>query len=84
MSASKVWSPALHGWMSQYKNALVSKFSLYFYEVLCRQGSLSEVKSLTAKTSVDFYAKYSSALLSYLVVFVINADRNGKLRNIVI
>jgi len=53
----KVWSPVLHGWMSRYKNALVSKFSLYFFEVLCRQGSLSDVKVLTAKTSVDFYAK---------------------------
>jgi len=59
----KVWSPALHGWMSRYKNALVSKFSLYFYEVLCRQGSVSEVKALMAKTSVDFYAKLIISLV---------------------
>jgi len=56
VSTPKVWLPALHGWMGRYKSALVSKFSLYFYEVLCRQDK-SEVKALMAKTSVDFYTK---------------------------
>ncbi|XP_041360889.1 KICSTOR complex protein C12orf66 homolog isoform X2 [Gigantopelta aegis] len=49
--------PALYLWLLKFKGLLVSKFSLYFYDVLSKQSSSVEMKTLTAKASEDFVAK---------------------------
>jgi len=58
VSSSKSLSlPALYQWHTKYKRLLVSKFSLYFYDVLSRQAPRSEMKHLVSKASVDFFGK---------------------------
>ncbi|XP_061407857.1 KICSTOR subunit 2 isoform X2 [Lethenteron reissneri] len=52
-------TPHLHQWMVKYKTFLLAKFSFYFHEALSRQAG-GEMKSLTAKTSPDFFGKVSS------------------------
>ncbi|ESO06705.1 hypothetical protein HELRODRAFT_184949 [Helobdella robusta] len=56
---SNVQKPAsseLFDWLNRFKNLLLSKFTLYFFEVLSQQsGSPSEVKTFLAKTFFDFY-----------------------------
>ena len=42
----------------------VSQFSLYFHDVLSKQTSQSEMKNLLAKTSPDYYQKYTQNSLS--------------------
>lgn len=57
MSPRHATTPALYEWLKSYKAALVSKFTLYFHEVLSKQTVPSEMKILTAKTYVDYYQK---------------------------
>ncbi|KAL5013323.1 hypothetical protein ScPMuIL_007593 [Solemya velum] len=49
--------PALYQWLLKYKSLLVSKFSLYFYEILSKQTVPNEMKNLITKTSEDFVSK---------------------------
>ncbi|CAH1772805.1 unnamed protein product [Owenia fusiformis] len=54
-------NPALYQWLSKYKATLVSKFSLYFHDVLNKQpgkqSAAMDMKTITAKASIDFYGK---------------------------
>lgn len=49
--------PALYQWLSKFKNLLLSKFSIYFYDILQRQASPPEMKSLISKTPDDFVTR---------------------------
>lgn len=49
--------PALYQWLLRYKSLLVAKFSLYFYDVLSKQTTPVEMKSLSAKNVEDYSAK---------------------------
>lgn len=49
--------PQLYFWLLKYKAQLVSKFSLYFYDVLSKQSTPTEMKSLLSRTSDDFVTK---------------------------
>ncbi|OWF49740.1 UPF0536 protein C12orf66 homolog [Mizuhopecten yessoensis] len=49
--------PALYNWIFKYKQVLLSKFSLYFYELLSKQVHHSEMKTVTAKLTEDFINK---------------------------
>ncbi|XP_014664498.1 PREDICTED: UPF0536 protein C12orf66 homolog [Priapulus caudatus] len=53
-------APVLYDWLRSYRATLVSKFTLYFHEVLGKQTASSEMKLLTARTSVDYHAKIVS------------------------
>ncbi|RXG52878.1 UPF0536 protein C12orf66, partial [Armadillidium vulgare] len=46
--------PALYQWLWRAKASFVSKFSLYFYEVLSGQASASETKNLLTKLTCDY------------------------------
>ena len=50
-------SLALYDWMVKYKNALLAKFSIYFYAVLSKQGQPHEVRGFLTKMPSDFYSK---------------------------
>ncbi|XP_019644128.1 PREDICTED: UPF0536 protein C12orf66 homolog [Branchiostoma belcheri] len=54
--------PPLHQWLLSFKAALVSKFSLYFNETLSKQSSPPEMKTLLAKTSCDYMARFATSL----------------------
>lgn len=49
--------PALYQWLLRYKSLMVAKFSLYFYEVLSKQTTPIEMKSLSAKNTEDYVAR---------------------------
>lgn len=46
--------PALYNWLLKYKQVLLSKFSLYFYDLLQKQTHQSEIKTICSKLSDDF------------------------------
>ncbi|KAL7638887.1 UNVERIFIED_CONTAM: hypothetical protein RMT77_010421 [Armadillidium vulgare] len=52
--------PALYQWLWRAKASFVSKFSLYFYEVLSGQASASETKNLLTKLTCDYVSKIQS------------------------
>uniref|UniRef100_A0A2P2I0R6 UPF0536 protein C12orf66 homolog n=1 Tax=Hirondellea gigas TaxID=1518452 RepID=A0A2P2I0R6_9CRUS len=58
LKASSV--PALYQWLWQVKAAATAKFSFYFYDSLAQHASLSDIKILLAKQSVDYVAKLVS------------------------
>ncbi|MBN3299321.1 KICSTOR subunit 2 [Amia ocellicauda] len=60
-----VQPPHLYLWLLKLKNVLLAKFSFYFHEALSRQTTLSEMKTLTAKTCPDYLGKISSFLRKY-------------------
>ena len=49
--------PAVYQWLGKFKGLLVSKFSLYFHEVLSKQAPSVELKNITSKLNMDFYTK---------------------------
>ncbi|XP_052251645.1 KICSTOR subunit 2-like isoform X2 [Dreissena polymorpha] len=61
-STSKTVSslPALFSWLLRYKHLLVAKFSLYFYEVLSKQTTSADMRSLSMKNCEDYVAKISA------------------------
>lgn len=65
-----VQPPHLFLWLLKFKNILLAKFSFYFHEALSRQTTLSEMKTLTAKTAPDYFGKISSFIRKYDVVNV--------------
>ncbi|XP_028666313.2 KICSTOR subunit 2 [Erpetoichthys calabaricus] len=60
-----VQPPHLFLWLVKLKNVLLAKFSFYFHEALSRQTTPSEMKTLTAKTSPDYFGKISSFIRKY-------------------
>ncbi|KAG2460071.1 CL066 protein, partial [Polypterus senegalus] len=60
-----VQPPHLFLWLVKLKNVLLAKFSFYFHEALSRQTTSSEMKTLTAKTSPDYFGKISSFIRKY-------------------
>jgi len=52
--------PELIQWFQRLRAALVAAFSLYFRDVLSRQGPPAEFKALCAKTATDHYARLQS------------------------
>ncbi|MBN3271028.1 CL066 protein, partial [Polyodon spathula] len=65
-----VQPPHLFLWLLKFKNILLAKFSFYFHEALSRQTTLSEMKTVTAKTAPDYFGKISSFIRKYDVVNV--------------
>ncbi|RXN00208.1 UPF0536 protein C12orf66 [Acipenser ruthenus] len=65
-----VQPPHLFLWLLKFKNILLAKFSFYFHEALSRQTTLSEMKTLTAKTAPDYFGKIFSFIRKYDVVNV--------------
>eukprot|EP00112_Aurelia_sp_Birch-Aquarium-sp1_P008023 Seg1877.4 transcript_id=Seg1877.4/GoldUCD/mRNA.D3Y31 product="KICSTOR complex protein C12orf66-like" protein_id=Seg1877.4/GoldUCD/D3Y31 len=58
IATKKNWQfPFLYQWLYQVHLAAVSKFSLYFYTTLSSQTNPIEMKMMTAKTTVDYFAK---------------------------
>ncbi|VDI77113.1 Hypothetical predicted protein [Mytilus galloprovincialis] len=49
--------PALYLWLTKYKGFLLSKFSLYFYDVLQKHTTNNEMKGLITKATEDFVAR---------------------------
>lgn len=47
-------SPQLYQWLMKFKCLSVSKFTLYFYEVLSKYSSPQDFKALCAKQSLDY------------------------------
>ncbi|GFO33338.1 upf0536 protein c12orf66 [Plakobranchus ocellatus] len=66
--------PPLHSWLTKFKAILLSKFGLYFYDVLAKQTMPSLLKANLSKTSEDFvgkihtFQKKSDAQCIYLVL----------------
>ncbi|GFR70522.1 UPF0536 protein C12orf66, partial [Elysia marginata] len=66
--------PPLHSWLTRFKAILLSKFGLYFYDILAKQTASSFMKANLSKTSEDFvgkihtFQKKSDACCVYLVL----------------
>lgn len=58
-SQKAVQPPHLYLWLQRLQATLLAKFSFYFHEALSRQTSQSEMKTLTARTSLDYFGKIS-------------------------
>ncbi|XP_062861394.1 KICSTOR subunit 2 [Trichomycterus rosablanca] len=56
-SQKAVQPPHLYTWLQKLQGALLAKFTFYFHEALSRQALPSEMKSLTARTSTDYFGK---------------------------
>lgn len=71
--------PALYTWLTKYKNLLLSKFSIYFYETISRNAnSSSEMRSLCCKLPEDYYVRINNfEKKADIFVFMIVADTNG-------
>lgn len=46
--------PHLYLWLQKFKCLSVSKFTLYFYEVLSKYSTPQDMKALCAKQNVDY------------------------------
>ncbi|XP_065062984.1 KICSTOR subunit 2-like [Rhopilema esculentum] len=61
IASRKSWhAPTLYRWLYQVQLAAISKFSLYFHSTLSSQTNQAEMKLLTAKTTVDYFAKITT------------------------
>lgn len=66
--------PPLHSWLTKFKAILLSKFGLYFFDILSKQTVPSLLKANLSKTSEDFvgkihtFQKKSDAFCVYLVL----------------
>lgn len=49
--------PHLYQWLVKFKGFLVSKFTLYFHEILSKQTNQQEMKNFCSKAPVDLYHK---------------------------
>lgn len=52
--------PALYYWLMKYKSLLVAKFSLYFYDILSKQTTAVDMRSLSAKNTEDYVARITA------------------------
>lgn len=55
-------SPQLYQWLVKFKCLSVSKFTLYFHEVLSKYSTPQDMKTLCAKQSLDYVNLYESFL----------------------
>jgi hypothetical protein len=46
--------PVLHEWLCKLKSSLHSKFSLYFFEILLAQTTLSDMRDKCTKLAIDY------------------------------
>ncbi|KAJ7361732.1 hypothetical protein OS493_014372 [Desmophyllum pertusum] len=53
-------APFLYQWLGKLQDALVSKFTLYFYHILGRQTTPVDMKSLTARASIDYIGRITA------------------------
>ncbi|GIY41564.1 KICSTOR complex protein C12orf66 homolog [Caerostris darwini] len=71
-------TPMLYNWLRILKAALVSKFSLYFHEILSKQTTPVDMKNFCAKASYDYFSKIVSFQKKYDCACVtIVLDTNG-------
>ncbi|GIY32342.1 KICSTOR complex protein C12orf66 homolog [Caerostris extrusa] len=71
-------TPMLYNWLRILKAALVSKFSLYFHEILSKQTTPADMKNFCAKASYDYFSKIVSFQKKYDCACVtIVLDTNG-------
>lgn len=49
--------PLLFQWLQKLKGAVLSKFSLYFHDILANQTTPQEMRSLCLKLQHDYYQK---------------------------
>ncbi|XP_046839167.1 KICSTOR subunit 2-like [Xenia sp. Carnegie-2017] len=59
-SRRQIEVPLLFQWLARFHASLVSKFSLYFHATLSEQSSPVEMKTLVAKTSIDYVNKINT------------------------
>lgn len=59
-SKKHVEAPFLYQWLGKLQDAVVSKFTLYFYRILGRQTTPADMKSLTARASVDYVGRIAA------------------------
>lgn len=50
-------APFLYQWLGKLQDALVSKFTLYFYYILGRQTTSMDMKSLISRASIDYVGR---------------------------
>ncbi|XP_078382047.1 KICSTOR subunit 2-like [Oculina patagonica] len=53
-------APFLYQWLGKLQDALVSKFTLYFYRILGGQTTPVDMKSLTARASIDYVGRITA------------------------
>lgn len=53
-------APFLYQWLGKLQDALVSKFTLYFYQILSRQTTPADMKSLTSRAGVDYVGRIAA------------------------
>ncbi|CAL1279319.1 unnamed protein product [Larinioides sclopetarius] len=63
-------APALYNWLRNLKAALVSKFTLYFHEILSKQTTPVDMKNFCAKASFDYFSKITSFQKKYDVACI--------------
>lgn len=59
-NANSFDAPPFYKWLCQFYLFLLSKFSLYFHEVLDKYTPISEKKGLSSKLEIDFYSNFES------------------------
>lgn len=57
--------PQLYQWLVKFKCLSVSKFTLYFHEVLSKYSTPQDMKNLCAKQSLDYVNLYGVIYLKY-------------------
>uniref|UniRef100_A0A0L8G9Z0 Uncharacterized protein n=1 Tax=Octopus bimaculoides TaxID=37653 RepID=A0A0L8G9Z0_OCTBM len=69
----------LFTWLLKYKNLLLSKFSIYFYEIINKNAnSPLEMRNLCSKLPEDYYTRITNfEKKADIFVFLIVADTNG-------
>jgi len=70
--------PALMLWFKRFKLMTISKFTLYFYEVLLQQSSSVEMKNVCNNYNIYFFTKYVYIYnnLIYLDKIIYNGIKN--------
>ncbi|KAF8786356.1 KICSTOR complex protein C12orf66 like protein [Argiope bruennichi] len=63
-------APGLYTWLRNLKAALVSKFTLYFHEILSKQTTPADMKNFCAKASFDYFSKITSFQKKYDVACI--------------
>lgn len=58
-------SPQLFQWLTKFKCLSVSKFTLYFYEVLIKYSTPQDMKALCAKQSLDYVNLYGTSFIFF-------------------
>ncbi|XP_034719824.1 KICSTOR complex protein C12orf66 homolog [Etheostoma cragini] len=59
-SQKAVQPPHLYVWLQRFQALLLAKFSFYFHEALSRQTAPTDMRALTARTTVDYHGKICS------------------------